>query len=370
MDPDDLQGLRDRLSALDARILELVAERTALSLEIGRAKQALGRGTRDFARERVVLEKARRRAADLGLPPGLAERLSIQLIEASLSAQEQDRVSGTQSGDGQRALVVGGAGRMGRWFTTFLDTQGYEVDVADPHGAVPGLRCVSDWRDADDDHDLVVVATPLGATNAVLEALAARPPRGVVFDVGSLKTPLRPGLAALREAGARVTSLHPMFGPDTSLLSGRHVLFVDVGVPEATATARGLFQATMAELTDVDLDTHDRLIAFVLGLSHATNLAFATALTASGEALPLLSSLSSTTFDAQLGVSSRVVAENAALYYEIQSLNDHGRLGLDALEEGVRTVRDLIDRGDADGFVEMMQRGRAYLAARTPPGRG
>jgi chorismate mutase/prephenate dehydrogenase len=55
----------------------------------------------------------------------------------------------------------------------------------------------------------------------------------VIFDVGSLKSPLRAGLNALKSHGCRVTSLHPMFGPDTELLSGRHVIFVEAGSAEA-----------------------------------------------------------------------------------------------------------------------------------------
>ena len=71
--------------------------------------------------------------------------------------------------------------------------------------------------------------------NDVLKQLAARKPRGVVFDIGSLKTPLRSGLATLRDAGCRATSIHPMFGPDTELLSGRHVIFIDLGDANALA---------------------------------------------------------------------------------------------------------------------------------------
>ena len=96
-----------------------------------------------------------------------------------------------------------------------------------------------------------------------------------------------------------------MFGPDTELLSGRHVIFVDLGVPEATAAARALFEPTMATLVEMDLESHDRLIAYVLGLSHALNIAFFTALAESGEAAPQLATLSSTTFDAQLGVAAQ-----------------------------------------------------------------
>ena len=110
-------------------------------------------------------------------------------------------------------------------------------------------------------------------------------------------------------AGCRVTSVHPMFGPDTELLSGRHVIFIDLGDATALDEARALFGSTMAELVVMDLDEHDRLIAFVLGLSHALNIAFFTALAESGEAAPRLARMSSTTFDAQLDVATRVAQE-------------------------------------------------------------
>src|SRR5690606_2828127 len=120
------------------------------------------------------------------------------------------------------------------------------------------------------------------------------------------KTPLREGLMRCARAGLMVASIHPMFGPDTRLLSGRHVVFVDVGVPEATRRARALFAATMAEPIEMSLEEHDRVMAYVLGLSHALNLAFFTALAESGELVPRLQELSSTTFDAQLKVASLV----------------------------------------------------------------
>ena len=43
------------------------------------------------------------------------------------------------------------------------------------------------------------------------------------------------------------------------------------------------------------LDEHDRVIAYILGLSHALNVAFVTAMAESGEAAPRLADMSSTT---------------------------------------------------------------------------
>ncbi len=91
----------------------------------------------------------------------------------------------------------------------------------------------------------------------------------MIFDLASLKSPLRGGLMALKSHGCRVTSVHPMFGPDTDLLSSRHVIFVDLGHAEALERARDLFRPTMVEQVIMSLDEHDRLIAYVLGLSHA-----------------------------------------------------------------------------------------------------
>jgi chorismate mutase/prephenate dehydrogenase len=359
-----LEELRTRLTAVDQQLLALIAERQRLSRDVAEAKRAIGRPTRDFSRERDVLLQARATAASLGISPDLAESILRLLIRGSLATQERIRVAAGGQGTGRSALVIGGAGKMGRWFVEFLASQGYGVAVADPQGAVETYAYFSDWRSAPLDYDLIVVATPMKTANSVLLELAARKPSGVVFDVGSLKTPLRPGLTALREAGCRVTSIHPMFGPDTDLLSGRHVIFVDAGNREALETAQNLFGSTMAERVVMSLDEHDRLIAYVLGLSHALNIAFFTALAESGEAAPRLAQLSSTTYDAQVDVATKVAGENPDMYFEIQHLNEYGRDSLQALRQAVERLWQAVSSGDAASFVALMQQGREYLSGR------
>jgi chorismate mutase/prephenate dehydrogenase len=253
---------------------------------------------------------------------------------------------------------------MGRWFVRYLAAQGFAVEIADPGDGPANVTNHRDWRKVTLDHELIVIAAPMPATAEILEAMAAAPPPGIVFDVGSLKSPLRKSLATLCAAGGQVTSVHPMFGPDTELLSGRHVIFVDVGAPKATAAARTLFEPTMATLVEMDLESHDRLIAYVLGLSHALNIAFFTALAESGEAAPRLATLSSTTFDAQLGVAAAVAGENPDLYFEIQTLNDYGTESLSALLYAVERVRSVVRAHDLDGFRALMTRGRGYLEGR------
>jgi chorismate mutase/prephenate dehydrogenase len=366
MSTDDttLEDLRRRLNDVDRRLLALVAERKSISGEVARVKRLTGRPTRDYEREREVILGVRSAAAELGVSPALAEDLLRLLIRSSLTTQERASVAADRAGSGRRVLVIGGAGLMGRWFVDFLSSQGFAVEVADPAAPSGAVGCIDDWKKTDLVHDFIVLATPLGVTDAILRDLALRRPPGVIFDIGSLKSPLRAGLHALRSHGCKVASAHPMFGPDTELLSGRHVIFVDLGCTEALAAVRALFAPTMAEQVVMSLDDHDRLIAYVLGLSHALNIAFFTALAESGEAAPHLARLSSTTFDAQLDVASRVARDSPELYYEIQSLNDYGAESLEALSQAVERLRTAVLSRDHDAFVALMRRGRDYLQDR------
>ncbi len=361
---DDLNMLRAELGRVDQELLALVARRQGLASAIGELKLRLGLPTRDYAQEKEVLERARRAAEALALPGDLGVALLRMLIASSLTRQEQERLAATGGGLGRRALVIGGSGRMGGWLIRFLGSQGFAVEIADPAPGPPGVARIDDWRASRLDHEVIVVAATLEVSAGILSGLADRRPSGLVFDVGSLKGPLLDGLGALRAAGVNVTSIHPMFGPATELLSGRHVIFIDCGVPGAVRAARELFAPTMAIQVEMSPAEHDRLIAYVLGLSHATNIAFFHALAASGEAAPALARMSSTTFDAQLAVAAQVASENPHLYFEIQHLNRYGLEPLRGLRDAAEAILESIRRGDEAAFAALMEGGREYFAGR------
>lgn len=358
-----LDELRKNLSAVDRRLVELIAERQNIVGEIGKSKLSAGTGTRDYAREKEVFDLGRQQATEMGVDPDLVENLLEMLIKTSLESQERDRVIAEGKGDGQRVLVIGGGGKMGRWFADFFASQGFATVIADP-SVEDGPATFKTWTDAGVDFDVIVVAAPLAVSGRILAQLAVLKPKGLIFDIGSLKSPLMDGLKELLSAGCRVTSLHPMYGPNTRLLSGRHLIFCDVGDAQATGAAKQLFAATMVEQLDMGLEDHDRLIAYVLGLSHALNIAFFTALSESGEAAPKLAKLSSTTFDSQLLVSEAVAQDNPHLYFEIQNLNKFGLGPLDALCDAAGRIRESVAGGNEEAFVDLMNKGRDYLKLR------
>ena len=359
-----LKALRDRLDQVDEGLVELAAERQRIVSEIGRVKQGHGRALRDFRRERQVIDRVRSRAERIDLDPDVAEDLLKRLIEASLTTQERERGRLAARGDGRRALVIGGGGLMGGWLAGFLDNQGFAVTLADPALTSDGERIYADWRQvALDDQDLIAVAAPIRASAAILGELARRELRALVFDIGSIKTPLIEPLQAAAAAGLTICSIHPMFGPDTRLLSGRNVLLMNVGSAAAVEAARALFADTMAEVREVELAEHDRLMALVLGLSHAVNIAFFAALERSGTDAEELAGIASTTFKRQLAIARDVAAENPDLYFEIQRLNQHGATARQALQQSVEALQAAVAEADSEHFRQLMLDGRRYLSA-------
>ena len=348
MTTHDLDALRQRIRELDDQLVTLTAQRQRLVRQVGEEKRRQGLPTVDFAQERQVLERAREQAAGQGLDPGLAEDLLLRLIRSSVAAQEEDSLRHAATGAGEQAVVVGGAGRIGRWITRFLEAQGFAVAILDPQlpeekeeaeGLLPSAK-------------LVLYATPPGETARLYRKLAEAPPKGVVADLASIKTPLLEAIRRLQRAGGRVASLHPMFGPSVLVLREADVLICDTGDAEATAAVEALFRPTTARLVHLPLVDHDRLMADLLSLAHATAFAFALALPEANHPVR------STTFRALEQLASSIVRESPDVYYEIQADNPHSLAAVERLRAAVEQLLTVVRARSVDDFRALLAEGR------------
>lgn len=355
--------LRQDIGRIDQQILALVAWRLEVAEEIGLYKRRAGLPVRNYRAEVDVLQRARVLCANLGLDPEIGQALFHVLIEAAVGRQH-GLVEPRQVGTKKAVLVVGGAGRMGTWLCNFLASHGHRVSVADLAGRRPeGFRCVGRTRAAVKNADVVVLSTPVGATRRMLETVLDAEPPGLVFDICSLKSPLVDMLRSGVQRGYRVASLHPLFGPDTVLLSRRIMLVCDCGDSQAAAEARALFEDTALRLVNVPLDRHDHYAVYVLGLSHAVNIAFTQVLVQSGLSAHDLDGVASTTFSKQSRTTREVAMENPLLYYEIQHHNVHTREMFDSLRATVDNIKLAALDNDPSAFKELMDENRRYFEA-------
>ena len=360
----DLKKLRSKLSEIDLKIIDLIHQRQSLSQDIGILKRTKGKPTRDYKREKEVIELAKEHASKLNIESEMIVDLMQLLIKSSLKTQEKARVKEEGLGSGQKVLVIGGCGRMGNWFVEFLTSQGYTVEIADPSQERSSDNSFQNWKDADDNYDMTVIAAPLRESVTILSDMLETGRKGIVFDIGSLKSPVKDLLKRMAQKGIQVASIHPMFGPDADLLTGKHIIFMNIDSNKTLSKVRQLFESTTAQLIEMSIDSHDFAISYVLGLSHTLNIAFAKVLASSGENKDLLSELSSTTFKDQLSVAKRVTDENPHLYYEIQYMNKHSSKMINELSAVIENILQYIEQGDEDAFVAMMEDGKSYFSVK------
>jgi chorismate mutase / prephenate dehydrogenase len=241
-----------------------------------------------------------------------------------------------RTGPKRNLLLVGGAGRMGRRLAPLFRKKGYRVLICDPAGPVPGFA--SSALDAAVSADVVCVAAALDQAPAALEAVLVRAPRGLVFDIASLKTPLLPLFVRARKVGVAIASAHPMFGP-TSPFRGNDFLVLDCGDPVAAARVTRLFSGEGLRIRRMPVAAHDPWAARTMGLAHVAALACAGAL----ERLKVdafdVDGRATTSFRRLLDLVASLLDQDPALTRAIQTQNPDAPWVAEVLADEVEAFR-------------------------------
>jgi len=244
---------------------------------------------------------------------------------------------------------------MGAWTADLLRSSGHEIVVIDP--ASGNGKTLRDCADC----DIVIVSVPIHLTYKMLSDLdSICSPDALIFDLTSLKTPLVGRLRNMART-RKVCSVHPMFGPSATSMYGRNLIICDCGSEEAVREAKELFDDRGGNIRVMDIEEHDSYMSYVLGLTHAVNIALFTVLARSGYTFDDLLTVSSTTFNKGLDTNRSVASEDPMLYYEIQHMNSHRDEMWNLFSDTVNELKEKSLSDDPEGFVSMMNAGRLYF---------
>ncbi len=350
----ELDSIRDRLDALDARLVDLLAERAALASGAAEAKARDGLPLYDRAREQELLEAVERRAAARGLSPGLAADVMGRLLAESARVQAEWNRRRGSGGTPRRIAIVGGTGGMGRLFHRFFRDLGHEVLAA---GLDTALRPVEAAARA----DVVLVSVPIEATEAAIaEVGPAVREGGLLCDLTSVKAvPVR---AMLRAAPrAEVVGTHPMFGPSVRSLRGQTVVLCPARGEAGLAWLRAALASQGAVVKVTDPETHDRMMAVVQVLTHFSTIALGGALRRNGVDVPESLTFTSPIYRLELTMVGRLFAQDPGLYAEIEMRNPETPRVLEALRESSSRLAEIVARGDRAAFVAEFEETRRFL---------
>jgi prephenate dehydrogenase len=273
---------------------------------------------------------------------------------------------------GERCVVAGGAGAVGRLVVDLLVGAGADVvvvdvaalpaDVAQVRGYARGDVCAMDAALAADMRraDIVVLAVPERVALAAVPGLARQlRPGALLVDTLSVKTAV---VAALADHAAHLeaVSLNPMFAPALGF-DGRAVAAV---VVRDGPRARALLDAVGrrgGRVAEVSADQHDRAAAVTQALTHAAVLAFGLALDELDVSVEDFRALATPPHLTLLALLARIASGGPETYWHVQAGNPHARHARAALAAGLATLADAADDGTGSDFAAILDRAHERL---------
>ncbi|RLI49719.1 hypothetical protein DRO61_04725 [Candidatus Bathyarchaeota archaeon] len=256
----------------------------------------------------------------------------------------------------KKITIIGGTGRMGKWFAKFFQNKGYNVTISSrsPKKAESIAKEIkveyeTNWYKASQIADIVLIATPIEVTAEIIHKISKSMKAGsILFDIASVKGEIIEALEEAEALGIRTLSVHPLFGPGAKTIDGKKVLIIPVNKSsEMLKEVSELFKGASIHIIKSGKE-HDKMIALTLALPHFLNIVFAK--TISKFDIKELKKFQGTTFSLQLLISESVLSEDPDLYYEIQKQNQAFPEILKILLEGIKESALSIKNGNKEQF--------------------
>lgn len=242
--------------------------------------------------------------------------------------------------------IVGSAGAYGRWLARFFSGRmGLRVIGQDP--ADPDSQSVAALLE---QADVIVFSAPIRQTVAIIDhyrgVAAGREAAQLWLDVTSIKAE---PMAAMLRSHAEVAGLHPMTAPPKApTLKGRATVVCEGRLGQWRGWFDTLLQALEGQYVQAQPEQHDRIMALVQAMVHATHLAQAGVMRAQAGQVGDLAALMpfrSASFEMDAAILSRILSLNPAIYEDIQFGNPHAGEVLRGLGVQLARMAELVGQG-------------------------
>ncbi|MFH0846603.1 MAG: prephenate dehydrogenase, partial [Chloroflexota bacterium] len=225
-----------------------------------------------------------------------------------------------------KIAIIGGGGKMGRWFSRQFLSEEHEVTVSDTnqeslsyYQRESGVQIAPGNTEAVKGAKVILLSVPIDRFEAVVKEISASVhPEQVVLDVTSVKVaPVEAMHRYLRTP--LILGTHPVFGPGAVSFSGHSFVLTPTNETEKALAekVKTYLEARGAGVSLMTPEEHDRLMSVVLGLAHFIAIVSAETLVGFG-GLEKLKAVGGVTYKALLTLIESVISEDPSLYASLQ----------------------------------------------------
>jgi len=237
--------------------------------------------------------------------------------------------------------IIGGLGKMGNWFRSFFEKQGFEVFISDKETPLknPELVLAS---------DIIFLALPFDQIKLVLEEIKPFLKRKhLLVEISSVKKPLFP---FFRKLNCGVLFCHPLFGPLTPSLKNQIFIFSVLKNHKFIPFLRKIFLKEKAKIFEISVSEHDYQMSLIQGLPHFLNFLLGRILYL--ERKRFKSFLSTPFFRLQGLLLGRFFAQNPEIFSIIQTENPYFQSLLKKIKKEFLSLERIIEKKDKFNFIK------------------
>jgi len=260
-----------------------------------------------------------------------------------------------------RVAIIGGSGKMGRWFASFLSKDGKEVVITgrsenkllDAKRQL-GVEVASNVA-AVKNAEAVLLSVPIESFEQVVKEISPYIKSSqIVADVTSIKVfPMETMHKHLKSS--LVLGGHPLFGPGARDVKNQNFVLTPTN-DEEKALAQKVREYLETRGAGVSLMTpqeHDEKMAIVLGLSHFIAIVSADTLL-SADNLKQTEAIGGITYKVLMTLVESVISENPELYASLQMHLPNLTEIEELFHQKVKEWADLVKSKDRQKFIRLM----------------
>lgn len=225
-----------------------------------------------------------------------------------------------------KVAIIGGSGRMGRWFAEFLKRDGNNVVITarDEEKLLKvkqelGIEATTEVASAVKDAEVILLSVPIDNFEAVVKQLQPHLDTDqMVIDITSVKT-LPVTMMQKYLGAASILGSHPVFGPGAKGLRNQNIVLTPTNDKEAALAerVRRYLEERGGRVTLMSPQEHDEMIAVILGLAHYIALVSADTLL-NFKRLRQMTAVAGPTYKVLLTLAESVLTEDPELYASLQ----------------------------------------------------
>jgi prephenate dehydrogenase len=262
-----------------------------------------------------------------------------------------------------KIAIIGGSGKMGRFFADFLLKDGREVVITGRSRekllaaqSQLGVEIASSNAEAVRGADYVLLSVPIESFEEIVKQVSSHiQPGQVVIDITSTKVwPVEIMHKHLKTGS--VLGAHPLFGPGARSIANQNFVLTPTSDEEAVLAQKvtSYLEARGARVALMTPQEHDEMMSLVLGLSHFIAIVAADTLLGSGKLEPM-EDVGSTTYKVLLTMIQSVLYEDPELYATLQMslprVTDFEKL----FQSRAKEWADLVENKDRQEFIRRMK---------------